>query len=109
MNKRYILKLYSRESLKTMSKSKKQLYKLLLVALSTNLLKGKILHDDSKQIISELEELLEEDYPSEHYNDTCERYNNYLKEQIELDGIMKFKESDYNEIISFYARNLKRS
>lgn len=101
MNKRYILKLYSRESLKTMSKSKKQLYKLLLVALSTNLLKGNMLNDDSKQIISELEELLEEDYSSEHYNDTCERYNNYLKEQIELDGIMKLKESDYNEIISF--------
>lgn len=101
MNKRYIKKLYSRESLKTMSKSKKKLYKLLLVALSANLFKGKMLHGDSKEIVSELEKLLEEDYPSEYYNHTYEHYNNYLSIQLENDEIIKFNESNYEDMISF--------
>lgn len=101
MNKRCIAKLYSRESLNTMSKSKKKLYKLLLIALSANLFKGKMLHGDSKEIVSELERLLKEDHPAEHYDNTCERYNNYLNEQLEVNEIIKFKEINYDDIIAF--------
>lgn len=101
MNQRYIAKLYSGKSLNTMSKSKKKLYKLLLIALSANLFKGKMLHVDSKEIISELEKLLKEGYPAENYDDLCERYNNSLNEQLEADEIIKFREINYDDIISF--------
>lgn len=82
MNKRYILKLYSRESLKTMSKNKKKLYKLLLTALSANLLSGNILNADSEEIVGELNELLEQTYSTDTYNEKYESYKEYLLYQF---------------------------
>ncbi|WP_252223182.1 MULTISPECIES: hypothetical protein [unclassified Clostridium] len=107
MNKRYILKLYSRDSLKTMSKSKKKLYKLLLTALATNLLMGKILLEDSKAIINDLEKLLEETYPAEHYDDIYIQYREYFEKQLLINKIFKLtEESSYDTLIEFTRKIL---
>ena len=107
MNKQYILKLFSRESLKTMSKSKKKFYKLLLTALSTNLLTGNMLREDSKEIIMNLERLLVETYPAEYYDGIYIEYREHLKKQISIDEIFKLtEESSYDALIGFTRKIL---
>lgn len=102
MNKDYILKLYSRDSLNTMSKSKKKLYKLFLTALATNLLTGGINRSDSMEIIGELERLLEEKLNAESYEDRYIQYSNYLKELLKIDKMFKLTDEDsYNNLIAF--------
>lgn len=102
MNKQYVFKLFSRDSLKTMSKSKKKLYKLLLTALAANLFIGKMLHDDSKEIINELEKLLEETYNAETYDKQYEEYHKYLIYQFARDKVFKLtKEEAYQGLIEF--------
>lgn len=108
MNKQYILKLYSRESLNTMTKSKKKLYRLLLTALSANLFIGKILNEDTKSIITDLEKLLEEIYPPEYYDKIYIEYGENLKKQMLSNKIIKLtEESSYNEFIEFTKKILK--
>lgn len=107
MNKQYILKLYSRDSLNTMSKNKKKLYKLLLTALATNLLTGNMLNEDSKGIINNLERLLEETYPAENYDGIYREYREHLKKMISIDEIFKLTEdSSYDELIKFTRKIL---
>ena len=105
MNKRYVLKLFSRDSLKTMSGSKKKLYKLLLTALASNVLVGQILNNDSKSIISELEKLLNETYNAETYDMEYEKYREYLKNQFVNNHVIKLSnEDDYQNLIEFTRR-----
>lgn len=102
MNKRYIFKLYSRDSLKTMSKSKKKFYKLLLTALAANLLTGNILCEDSKGIMNDLEKLLEETNPAEYYDDIYMKYHEHLTNQLLIDKRFKLtEESSYDGLIKF--------
>ena len=108
MNNMYVLKLYSRESLNKMSKSKKKLYKLLLVALANNLLRGCILNDDSREIINQLDKLLEEKIPANAYDTLYENYNNYIKEQINKDKLNKLTgEESFQKIIRFTRKTFK--
>lgn len=102
MNKRYILKLYSRDSLRTMSKSKKKFYKLLLLALSTNLLTGNMLRPDSSEIISDLEKLLDETKPADNYDGIYNEYKRHLEKLLEIDNIFCLtNDNDYDDSISF--------
>lgn len=102
MNKRYIFKLFSRDSLNKMSKSKKKLYKLLLTALAANFFTGSILHNDAKNIIKELEKLLEETRSAETYDKSYQEYHEYLKFQFAESKIFKLEnEDEFHNLIDF--------